>query len=141
MATTILTHDQVDVDSVSSSPKSTRRKVLRHTAIGLVAALLTLLGLSLTAPSASAATTDYGVSMNQACKYTYNNPSLFADYGNYWNPFSWYCVSWSLTVSLPPSWTYTPVGGVDVQKYCSITYPGSRAVVVAWNAYGWRCRR
>jgi hypothetical protein len=140
MATTILTHDQDDVDIVTSSPKSKRRTAWRNTAVGLVAAALTLLGLAFTVPSASAATT-YGVNMSQACKYTYNNPSLYADYGNYWNPFSWYCVSWSVTLSVPPSYTYTPVGGVDVQKYCSITYPGSRAVIVTWNVSGWRCQR
>jgi hypothetical protein len=55
MATTILSQDQDDVESVASSHKSKRRTAWRYTVIGVVAALLTLLGLALTSPSASAA--------------------------------------------------------------------------------------
>ena len=111
----------------------------RLAVIGLIVALAGVLPIATASPAAAA--TDYGVSMNQACRYTYGGSQYWADFNNWFSPFSWVCRQNSYTFSIPPAVTVTTVGGVDVQKYCSITYPGSRAVVVAWNAFGWRCRR
>ena len=111
--------------------------------LGVLAAAAAALtgGLSALGATPAAAATDYSVNMTQACRYTYNGPQYWADFNNWSNPFSWVCRQNSYTVSIPPAVTITTVGGVDVQKYCTIAYPGSRAVVAVWNAYGWRCRR
>lgn len=110
--------------------KCVRRFLIPVSALGLL--------FGLTAGQASAA--DYGVDMNQACRYTYNNPAAWADFMNPFDAHSWVCEIASATIGIPPSVTISVLGGVDVQKYCTITRPGSRAVVVAQNAYGWRCR-
>lgn len=34
----------------------------------------------------------------------------------------------------------TRLGGVSVQQACNAQYPGTTAVVVANNVYGWRCK-
>ncbi len=32
-------------------------------------------------------------------------------------------------------------GGVDLQRYgCNLQAPGTSAVIVKWNVYGWRCK-
>jgi hypothetical protein len=84
-------------------------------------------------------TVNHSVDMNQACRYTYNNPNAFATSPFGGNAFSWSC---RVTVlSVPAGATFNNLGGVDVQKYCSTTYPGSRAVVVNPNSDGgWRCQ-
>ncbi|MER6284445.1 hypothetical protein [Streptomyces sviceus] len=115
----------------------------RKTAAAVVSLFLMVggaLGISL-ATAGPAAAADYGISVNQACKYTYNTPSTWADSINLADPFAWVCRMNTYTATLPPAVQVVSLGGVDMQKYCSITYPGSRAVIVSWNAYGWKCRR
>jgi len=84
------------------------------------------------------------VDMSRACRYTYNNPRAFAAAPFWGNAYSWSCSVLSLNVAadlVGSSATVIPLGGVDVQKYCSVTYPGSRAVVVDPNSNGgWRCQ-
>ncbi len=123
---------------LSAGKRMVRRRLLAGAGIAIA-------GVAAVAPAVTAgpasASTDYGISMVQACRYTYNNPTAYALFVQASNPFSWYCVEpSSVMIGLPPSVTVVNLGGVDVQKYCSITYPGSRAVIVAWNAYGWRCQ-
>jgi hypothetical protein len=113
-----------------------RRRFVRLTVV--MALLLSVFGLSV-APASAA--TNYGINANVACHYTYNGPQYWADFTWPTNPFSWVCRYNSYTVSAPPSATITTAGGVDFQKYCNITYPRSRAVIVSWNVYGWRCQR
>jgi hypothetical protein len=114
---------------------------LKAASAALIAGAAVAVPVATAGPAAAA--TDYGINMTQACRYTYNGSQYWADFNNYYSPFSWICWQNTYTVGFPSgvSVTVSPVGGVDVQKYCTITYPGSRAVVVAWNAYGWRCRR
>lgn len=120
-------------------PKS---KLHRLLASAIVAIMFIFSALLVTASPASAAT-DYGINMNVACHYTYNGPQYSADFYNFADPFSWNCrtTSWSAGVPSGVSVTNSSVGGVDIQKYCGLTYRGSRAVIVYWNAWGWRCRR
>jgi len=84
-------------------------------------------------------TVNHSVDMDQACRYTYNNPNAYAD-----SPFTGNAYSWSCRVAVytfPTSVTFNNLGGVDVQRYCSTVYPGSRAVVVNPNSTGgWRCQ-
>jgi hypothetical protein len=117
------------------------RKGRRRVALLLATGAAVIGGVSVATVVPASAVTDYGISMTQACRYTWGGPQYWADFNNPFNPYSWVCRQNSYTVGFPPSVTVTTVGGVDVQKYCTITYPGSRAVIVSWNAYGWRCRR
>jgi hypothetical protein len=39
-----------------------------------------------------------------------------------------------------PAQAATQLGGVSVQGACNVQYPGTSAVVVANNVFGWRCR-
>ena len=113
----------------------------RKVRIGIVAttaAVVPVLGVT----SASAATY-YSINVAQACVYTYNNPAMQADVASFSNPYSWYCEQPSHTVGVPLGFsnTYTAVGGVNLQLYCTKTYPGSKAVLVKTfpAAFGWRC--
>jgi hypothetical protein len=95
--------------------------------------------VAIAAPASAA--TNYGINVNTACHYTYNGPQYWADFTWPTNPFSWVCRVNTYTVGAPPSATVATAGGVDFQKYCNITYPRSRAVIVYWNVWGWRCQR
>ena len=100
-----------------------------------------VLTVSLHAPKASAAVW-YGVNMQRACQYTYNDSMAYANTLNLLSPYSWYC--YHERFGYPYEWWY--LGGVNVQKYCSITYPGSVATVAGswysrWPAYRWACVR
>lgn len=58
---------------------------------------------------------------------------------NPWSAYSSYC--YDLGFGLPASVGFTPAGSLDVQGYCSWKYPGSQAVVVDNNMFGWKCKR
>src|SRR5207244_11206311 len=87
-----------------------RSRVARRIALLFATISIALGGILASANPASA--TDYGINVTQACRYTYNNYNVWADYGWYTNPFSWYCQTYSLTISLPPSVTISTLGGV-----------------------------
>lgn len=55
-----------------------------------------------------------------------------------YNPFSAYA-SYCYDLSVPLG--ISIAGSLDVQGYCNAKYPGSKAVVVANNPLGWKCRR
>lgn len=114
------------------------RKRIGLSVLASVSSLVTVLAA---AGSASAAT-DYKINVTQACRYTYNNYSAWADYVNYGNPFSWVCRVNSYSASVPAGVgvTVTTLGGVDMQKYCNVAHRGTKAVIVTWNAFGWKCR-
>jgi hypothetical protein len=98
--------------------------------------LLSVLGAS--APPAMAAT-DYPVDEAATCRMQYNGPQYFAGSYILQGSSAWTCYSPSF--GLPLAFTATPVGGIDMQKYCSTTHPGSKAVVpVAWRPMQWACR-
>jgi hypothetical protein len=104
----------------------------------LFATLLAIFGATFTATGTASASTDYGMNMDVACHYTYGGSQYGAAFYSPTNPFSWVCRHISFNTG---SFGMIVDGGVDMQKYCSITYPGSRAVIVSWNVWGWRCRR
>jgi hypothetical protein len=57
------------------------------------------------------------------------------------NPFDAYAsYCYDLGFGLPVGVGFTPAGPLDVQGYCNAKYPGSKAVVVENNTFGWRCR-
>jgi hypothetical protein len=124
-----------------SSHNFLKRSVGKIGAVATAAAAVMALTFSLHAPKASAAVW-YGVNMQRACQYTYNDSMAYANTLNVLSPYSWYCYHERL--GYPYEWWY--LGGVDVQKYCSITYPGSVATVAGswyryWPAYRWACVR
>jgi len=55
-----------------------------------------------------------------------------------YNPFSAFA-NYCYDISFPLG--FTVVGGLDVQGYCNAKHPGSKAVVVAQNPFGWVCRQ
>jgi hypothetical protein len=128
-------------NSASPSLRFLRHSVARIGAVVAAAVAVIALTFSIATPKASAAVW-YGINMNRACQYTYNDSMAYANTLNLWSPYSWYCYHERL--GYPYEWWY--LGGVDVQKYCSITYPGSAATVAArwynyWPAYRWACVR
>jgi hypothetical protein len=128
------------------SPGNSRHSILKRSAgricaVAAAAAAVMALTVSAHVPKASAAVW-YGVNMQRACQYTYNDSMAYANTLNLSSPYSWYCYHERL--GYPYEWWY--LGGVDVQKYCSITYPGSVATVAGswyryWPAYRWACVR
>src|SRR5437867_3588429 len=107
------------------SPSPVRRSLnrARISIVMLIATIGITIGGLLGTASPASASSDYSVNPTQACRYTYNYSSVVAMANYYYNPFSWTCYSYSF--SIPWGVTYNPLGGVDMQKYCSITYPGS----------------
>lgn len=103
----------------------------------LVFAMVTAVGLGTAVSATSAsASTDYTVDATQACHDTYNYSQIYAVWGYYYNTYSWQC----MVIQWTPYIQGILVGAPDFQKYCSITYPGSRAVMVTPDSNGWRCR-
>jgi hypothetical protein len=102
-------------------------------AFSLVAAVGVGTAISTTPASAS---TDYSVDATQACHDTYNYAQIYAVWGNYNNTYSWEC----MVILWTPVIQGITVGAPNFQKYCSITYPGSQAVMVSSDSNGWRCR-
>ena len=118
-----------------------RRKAWWRVSILAVVLVATISGTLVVAPPAQAAIY-YGVNMQQACKDTYNDSRSQAAYTNPWSPYSWYCSH--IQVPYPPQYYWQ--GGVNVQKYCTIHYPGSAAIVAPswydyWPIYRWVCSR
>ena len=85
----------------------------------------------------ASASTDYSINTTLACHDTYNNKyaSWIAVYANFSNPYSWECVAWF------GGYYFEDFGPPNFQAYCSITYPGSEAVLVSYDANGWRCQK
>jgi hypothetical protein len=95
-------------------------------------------GTAISAIPASAAT-NYGVNANQACRDTYavshyHYTNIYAGYTSSSN-------SWNCTYQSAPGMGLHHLGAPNFQAYCSIAYPGSRAVIVSHNLNGWRCQR
>lgn len=100
--------------------------------VAVVAAGLTLLG---TAAPAMAATRDNPAMPVAVC----NQQGHWG--ASTWNPFDAYAsYCYDLGFGLPASLGFTPAGDLDVQGYCNAKYPGSKAVVVENNTFGWKCR-
>jgi hypothetical protein len=140
-----IVRDRVSTGALDPPPRLPVRRSSSHGRRIWTALLAGMVALGVTsfAQPASAFTPSYPVDMTQACRYTYGRYDAGARYLNVINPFSWTCGYSLWTASFPPaaSWQWVTLGGVDVQRYCSITYPGSRAVLVVWSALGWRCQR
>lgn len=102
------------------------------------------LGTAVNATSASAST-DYiinGTAATQACNYTYtlpNGTTMFALWPA--GAYTWDCAAY-LYIPYPYNYwfRFENFGAPDLQKYCSITYPGSRAVRVSAGSNGWDCQ-
>ena len=82
----------------------------------------------------------YRVDMNVACHEMYNDYQSVGLTNMLWSPYSWAC--YHLQVGWP--FAFYVEGGVDVQNYCSITYPGSVATVAGawysrWPSDRWAC--
>lgn len=109
-----------------------------YIAASAAAFLILLLGyFSMPISSASASTSAstsvqilYPINVVQACEEQGHLGASF------WNtsPYGWYCYNFSPS---PPFWEWA--GGVDMQGYCSRTYPGSQAIIYYNDLYGWRC--
>jgi hypothetical protein len=98
-------------------------------------------GTAISAIPASAATPGYGVNALQACRDTYavshyHYTNIYVGYTSFSNPNSWNC-----TYQSAPGMARRPLGAPNFQDYCSVAYPGSRAVVASRNINGWRCQR
>ena len=78
--------------------------------------------------------TDRSVDLDQACRYSWNRPDLWAFSFQPTSPYNTTCVVIGLSA------LGGGIGGVDMQKYCTITQEHSRAVVVSQSMWGWRCR-
>jgi len=102
-------------------------------------------GTAMSATPASAAT-DYSVNANQACSDTYTVSNyhyfnIYAGYTSFSNPYSWNCTEDFIDESAPGiGLRFVQVGAPDFQEYCSIAYPGSKAVLVSYDVNGWRCQ-
>jgi len=95
----------------------------------MLAALLLASGfIGVTAASASAGV-QATIDVQKACQIKGYLGASFWNTG----PYGWYCYSFSI----PPTTMYT--AAVDMQNYCTRYWPGSRAIIVNWNLYGWKC--
>jgi hypothetical protein len=98
---------------------------------------------AISATPASAAT-DYSVNMTQACSdtYTISYPyvDMYASYTSFSNPYSWNCWKGYIQWQPYPMMQFVSAGAPNLQEYCSIAYPGSRAVLVSYNVNGWSCQ-
>jgi hypothetical protein len=120
----------------------------RRARIG-IAAVIAAIGVAFPIVNASSASasTYYSINVDRQCQDQYHGYFYRGVAYNRNNPFSWVCgyASHSLTIGYPWGASYTisitPVGGVDMQAYCSRYYPGSRAILVNWTSTGWRCLR
>jgi hypothetical protein len=76
----------------------------------------------------------YNISVDSACKWEYN-PGASADLRSYngspanADPYAWFCTGGGVGH-----------GPVDLNRWCAHLNEG-HAVLVAYNAYGWRCER
>lgn len=117
-----------------------RRNILGP--IVLSCAMLTAaIGLSVVTAPPAHADVYYSINMSKACKYSNDNDRF--SYANTYNIFSassWYC--YHQRIGVPYEFWFQ--GGVDIQRYCSIEHPGTRAVnerrVSPYPAYAWACR-
>jgi hypothetical protein len=85
--------------------------------------------------SAAQASTDHSVNIVQACNEQHGYANGYSGWGG---PYGIVCLVWSF--SIPWGLTATPVGGLNIQAYCTRHYPGSRAVLTWWSPNGWVCR-
>lgn len=133
-----------DMQSPAPAAKNARRTgrsaVLRRRVTALVVAVAGVVGGALPGAAPAEAAVLYEVSMQQACKETYQDGQSVAAFLNPWSPYSWYCSH--LQVPYPPQYYWQ--GSVDVQEYCSARWPGSQAEVgpswiSRWPVYRWVC--
>lgn len=126
--------------SIHTSQHSRLRAIL--TAIAVSAGLLSLgaSGVAVPASAASDAKTPRSVNMTYEYPvYEYKVCNLQGHFGasfsNPWNPYSWYCYD----LSIPFGVTFA--GGLDVQNYCNVYHPGSRATATKPTAAydSWKC--
>lgn len=112
-------------------------KPLRRVSLFLALAGAATVASLTSAPAASAAV-NHNVNYSQACKDTYNDGYAVARSTASWqSPLSNYCVH----VHAGSPFNNWILGGANVQQYCSIAFPGSRAVVINWNSTdGWKCQ-
>jgi hypothetical protein len=114
------------------------RTISRKSALALAAVAVAGLGFAATAAPASAST-NYSVDESQACKMQYGGPQYVA-MDVYGGPYGWVC--YSVSYSFPWGVTLNPVGGLNLQAYCSSLHPGSRAVLVwPYGALNWVCQK
>ncbi len=102
--------------------------------------VIVAMNAALTLMTAPALAADHGINMTQACRYTHGHYDVESAWISFGNPFSWVCRQKTISYGIPGGISFTTIGGVDVQKYCSTTHRGSRAVLVAHNIAGWQCR-
>jgi hypothetical protein len=124
-----------------TKPRARRRsltlKVRKQLGAVIVVGSLSVGTLGLTAGTASAAVT-YAVNPNTVCSEQYSGATGASFWS--WSPYALYC--YQAGVSFPWGATITPLGGLDVQAFCSRWYPGSRAVVGPgwrWPPNAWAC--
>jgi hypothetical protein len=89
-------------------------------------------GLGFAAPAAAASAP---IDVNEACRLTWNDPfSKIATSGV--GPYSLFC--YHIRYGIPQEFWYQ--GGVDLQKWCNVRLPGSRAVPGRYW-WDWSCQR
>jgi len=113
--------------------------------VSMKLALLVVLGLiGAVALGTSAGPADaailYNVDPHKVCNWQYPRPGQFVASSSWrpWDPYSLYCYKIG---GIPP--TFTILGGLNIQGYCSAKYSGSRAVVIRegwWALNDWWCR-
>ena len=116
---------------------SALRSLKRKSRIISAALAIVVGGVFMTAAPASAST-DVKIDIAAACRSQWGPTVVNSAVNLFDNPYGWKCGMSS--VSIPWGWSFTPIGGVDLNGYCIRTYPNGSAVLVAYNADGWRCR-
>lgn len=116
-----------------TEPNAARKLVTR--AVVVTALMLGALGVS----AAPAMAADYNVDEQRACQMQYGGPQYYP-VNKFRGAYGWMC--YYNTYGVPLAVTVTPVGGLNMQAYCSKVYPGSRALVPNWwQPAQWACRK
>ena len=84
-----------------------------------------LMAAGLVVSPIASASTSYRIDPNEVCRWN-DHTSAAAKDGS--NPYTWTCYDTTVTYPFAPSITTTVAGALDMQGYCNVHHPGTRAI-------------